>query len=254
MIRDLGISGSDCTMPATPPTPATPATPSTPSVPRKPMNPAKTRRVSFLEADNGIFLTDSNAPRPVRQLWLADKPDVVIEMTEYVDGIKQKHEIYVSLATLMCVSTAFRYLLKCDNMDSYVLSRSAQGWIRLRLTRDDPTCMRILCRLAHDRHHRVVAHPHISLLACLVRTAHKYKCISLIKGHARLSLNETRIAMAARQGDMEILAIAYLLRDEVIFESVTREIVLNFTGDIRETFGKEIVPGMVPHKCILGRF
>lgn len=248
------------TTPALPAVPAIPVTPSMPSkpsilrVPSKPMNTGKKRKVCFLEEENTIVQADSNTPMPLRQLWLADKPDVILEITEVVDGVSRKDEIFISLRTLMVASRAFRYLLKSDNVDSRILGRTPEGLLRLSLLRDDPTCMRLLCRLAQNKDYRAAAHPQLSHYARLVRTAHKYKCTSLILEHAQMYLTEKRIAMAGRQGDMDILTIAYLLRDEVLFESITKGIILNFTGDVHQTFGKEIVPGMVPHKCILGRF
>jgi len=60
------------------------------------------------------------------------------------------------------------------------------------------------------------------------------------------------VARAAREGNAEILAIAYMLCDEKIFAGVTRQIVLCFTGDISDVFGKEVMAGKIVPTYILG--
>jgi hypothetical protein len=59
---------------------------------------------------------------------------------------------------------------------------------------------------------------------------------------------------AAASKNEAALVVAYMLENEIVFERVTRKLILNFTGDFKETFDRDLGFDIIPPEEVFRKY
>lgn len=121
---------------------------------------------------------------------------------------------------------------------------------RISLPEDNPQATLELC------HHQVppqLFSPDFTTLGELAIIVDKYEMTELIWFQTQVWMQELALH-AVEPGRETTLVISYMLQNQHASEAVTKNLILNFAGDFKQTFNKDLGVLVVPPDYVFGKF
>lgn len=205
------------------------------------------KRVLFREGSH-VVRPRSDSPLPTKRLVLKENGDVLLVLTEKSGGLERKEEILCSSEALAMASPVFASMVEAH----LVRRGQAGGVIVIELPRTDALSMRVLCRLAHGIVYKEAKTGQLHNVGKIASTAHRYGCEHLLAPRAAVWITGKHVLRATRRGRKQTITIAFMLGNSIIFEEVTRQIVLQSAGPLHEVYGKDFGYGFRLPRRVLG--
>jgi hypothetical protein len=116
---------------------------------------------------------------------------------------------------------------------------------------DDPQAMLLLCLLIYHRLPQDDS-PSFDILVGLAMLVHKYDLRDLVRFYSQVWMMPGLAAAASK--NEAVLVVAYMLENEIVFERVTRKLILNFTCDFKETFDRDLGFDIIPPEDVFRKY
>jgi len=188
-------------------------------------------------------------------LELDPNSDVTIVLSTTPKVASAPTTVKVSSKCLSLASSVFSTMLRPNS--SFLEGSQLKKTGHLELTLDDnPEAMLIILKSLHHRNDKIPRYLDVAVLYEIALIADKYDLYSFLVPWAEvwISPHRTQHFLAGRYVSAELwLYIAWVLRDSVVFESISKQLILETTAAHEELItqeGKTIGEG-VPD-CIIG--
>ncbi|KAE9376314.1 hypothetical protein N431DRAFT_501229 [Stipitochalara longipes BDJ] len=148
--------------------------------------------------------------------------------------------LLISSKVLSVASPVFRVMFGPHFQEGEALSRSnSTAPAVIPLLDDDPTAMKILCQVLHhqtEAPYELFAAENISGLRNLATVSDKYSCAGAVSlaTNAWIQAVETQEPKATQDELFHLLEVAYILDHPVLFERVSKRILISDIGGILE--------------------